>query len=251
MARKSRLEKLFVVIWAISLGVHVNFVRSHSKMTQIIAFVPITVQPKSMIKGGRDISNSRGTKQIQQQPAFFRSSGIYALRLSKKKAAPASVKKIQVKMLKYVEGTGHIGEIVMVTPAFFQNKLRPSASAVMITDEEVMKEKKEAEKLEKETREKAEMLKERIADLSIVIPRKSGPDGHLFGGIGPKTIMEELEKSIDDNFLKQKSVKITSIVNEDGSELIGDIKHTGMYQASLSLTKDISGMFRIIVEAER
>jgi large subunit ribosomal protein L9 len=154
-------------------------------------------------------------------------------------------------MLKYVEGTGHVGEIVMVTPAFFQNKLRPSAAAVMITDEEVAKAKLEAEALEKETRVKAEALKERIADLSIVIRRKSGPDGHLFGGIGPKCLMEELHKSINDDFLNQKSVKILSITNVDGSELDGDIKHTGVYKASLSLTKDISGLFGIAVEAER
>ena len=172
------------------------------------------------------------------------------MHLSKKKAVPAAVKKIQVKMLKYVEGTGHLGEIVMVTPAFFQNKLRPSASAIMITDEEVMKEKSEAETLEKETRAKAEALRERIVDLSLLLKRKAGPDGHLFGGIGPKCIMEELEKSTNDDFLKQKGVKIISITNEDGSDVNGDIKHTGVFKASLSLTKDVSGSFGIIVEAE-
>jgi large subunit ribosomal protein L9 len=173
-----------------------------------------------------------------------------AVRLAKKKTAPAPVKKIQVKMLKYVEGTGHIGEIVMVTPAFFQNKLRPTVSAIMISDEEVEKERAELEAVEKIARDKAEALKERLADLSISLNRKAGPDGHLFGGIGPKLIIEELGKNLDDDFLKSKSVKIVSITDAKGVELGGDIKHTGTYQVSLSLTKGIAAPFDIVVGAE-
>ena len=229
-----------------SLKIQCTFARNNSRMIHNAAFVPPTVQTKIMNNSCQSTTYAKSL----QQPAFFRSRDITPLHLSKKKAAPTPVKKIQVKMLKYVEGTGHVGEIVMVTPAFFQNKLRPSSSAAMITDGEVMKAKMEAEILDKETFAEAEALKERIADVSIVIRRKAGPDGHLFGGIGPKCAMEELEKSIQNDFLKQKGIKIISIMNEDGSELDGDIKHTGVYKASLSLTKDISGMFGIIVEAE-
>jgi ribosomal protein L9 len=170
--------------------------------------------------------------------------------MSKKKAVAAPPKKIQVKMLKYVEGTGHVGEIVMVTPAFFQNKLRPSASAVMITDEEVIKAKAEQAAQEQETRTKAEALKEQLTGLSITILRKAGPEGHLFGGIGPKSIMEELGKYIQDDFLKLKSVKISSIADDNGDVLRGDVKHTGSYHVSLSLTNDISATFDIIVAPE-
>ena len=226
-------------------------VSSNARPLHKAAFVSFTthkkfIQLKSKASHGTTITNSK-----VQQPAFCRSRDVNILQLSKKKAAPASVKKIQVKMLKYVEGTGHVGEIVMVTPAFFQNKLRPSASAVMITDEEVIKAKLEAEALEKKTSEKAEALKERLDAVSIIFRRKAGPDGHLFGGIGPKCIMEELDTTINDDFLKQKSVKVISIMNDDGSEMNGDIKHTGVFKASLSLTKDISVSFGIIVEAER
>ena len=154
-------------------------------------------------------------------------------------------------MLKYVEGTGHVGEIVMVTPAFFQNKLRPTASAVMISDEEVLKAKAELDAHEKETRAKAESLKEQMTDLSITVPRKAGPDGHLFGGIGPKSIMEELGKLINDDFLKSKSVKILSITDGNGDVLRGDLKHTGTYRITLSLTIDISASFDLIVDSEK
>jgi large subunit ribosomal protein L9 len=180
----------------------------------------------------------------------FRRHASTQLFLSKKKASPTPVKKVQVKMLKYVEGTGHVGEVVMVTPAFFQNKLRPSASAIMITDEEVMKEKAEAEARENETRAKAEAMKEQIVDLSLLMVRKAGPDGHLFGGIGPKCIMDELSKAVNDDFLKQKGIRIASISNEDGMDVTGDIKHTGVYKVSINLTKEIYGSFNIVVQSE-
>lgn len=187
---------------------------------------------------------------------FFRLSrsqsqySITALQLSKKKTVAAPPKKIQVKMLKYVEGTGHVGEIVMVTPAFFQNKLRPTASAVMISDEEVIKAKAELAAYEHETRAKAELLKDQLTDLSISILRKAGPDGHLFGGIGPKSIMEELGTRIHDDFLKNKGVKILSITDENGNVLRGDVKHTGTYRIAISLTNDISAFFDMIVATE-
>ena len=249
MRQRPSFATLVAFVTVIALYVSNSFSCSGSWSSCDAAFVPPTTQSKFLLlkpKVYYDITLSK-----VPQPAFCRFHGVAVLQLSKKKAAPAPVKKIQVKMLKYVEGTGHVGEIVMVTPAFFQNKLRPSASAVMITDEEVAKAKLEAEALEKETREKAEVLKERLDGLSITLRRKAGPDGHLFGGIGPKCIMDELETIINDNFLKQKNVKIISITNEDGSEMNGDIKHTGVFNASLSLTKDISGLFGIIVETER
>lgn len=154
-------------------------------------------------------------------------------------------------MLKYVEGTGHVGEIVMVTPAFFQNKLRPTASAVIISDEEVMKAKAEQAAQEQETRAKAESLKEQLTGLSISILRKAGPEGHLFGGIGPKCIMEELGNRIQDDFLKNKNVKILSIADDNGDILRGDVKHTGTYHVSMSLTNDISASFDMIVAPEK
>jgi large subunit ribosomal protein L9 len=170
--------------------------------------------------------------------------------MSKKKAVAAPAKKIQVKMLKYVEGTGHVGEIVMVTPAFFNNKLRPSSSAIMITDEEVAKERADAERLKAETDAKAQALKERLDDLTLVLKRKAGPDGQLFGGVGAKMIVEELTKILGDEFLNNKGVKIVSIVNLDGEAIKGDIKHTGQFGASMSLTKEISASFTIIVDAD-
>lgn len=161
-------------------------------------------------------------------------------------------KKIQVKLLKYVAGTGLAGEIVQVTPAFFQNKLRPTKSAVMITDEEVQKEIAEAAVQEMKRNSEAIEWKEKVEDMVISISRKAGPDGHLFGGIGPKILMDELMKNVDKNeFFEQKGVKIVSVVDSDGKELKGDIKHLGEFGALLSLTKEINAKVAISVHPEK
>jgi ribosomal protein L9 len=93
-------------------------------------------------------------------------------------------------------------------------------------------------------------LKERLDDLTLVLKRKAGPDGQLFGGVGAKMIVEELTKMLGDEFLNNKGVKIVSIVNLDGEAIKGDIKHTGQFGASMSLTKEISASYTIVVDAD-
>ena len=63
--------------------------------------------------------------------------------------------KVQVKLLKHVAGTGQAGEIIMVAPAFFTNKLQKTGSAKRISDEEVQKEMAEKDSLTKEQKANA------------------------------------------------------------------------------------------------
>jgi len=186
-------------------------------------------------------------------------------------------KKIQVKLTKQVAGTGQKGDIVSVTPAFYQNKLRPSQSATPISDEEVQKERQAREESDREAFEKAYALKETIEGelVELQIEKKAGPDGQLFGGVGPKTIVEELKGALvtvaagadGEEILSQKGAKITDLVmmvqsdaSEDGGDgegrgewkpkkMRGDIKHTGRYRATISLAKDVSAEFDIAVLA--
>lgn len=139
----------------------------------------------------------------------------------------------------------------MVTPAFYNNKLRPTKAAVLISDEEVQKEQVKAVEADKQTRETALKLKEELLSKIISFKRKVGPDGQLFGGIGPKAIMEEVESMFGgEEFLTRKSVKVTSMLDADGRKITGDIKHTGEFGATISLTQDISANIKIEVEGE-
>ena len=154
-----------------------------------------------------------------------------------------------MKLLKHVAGTGQAGDVIQVTPAFFNNKLRPTNSAAIISDEEVAKERAEGEEMEREINEKAKELQATLSETTLTLTRKAGPEGQLFGGIGPKVIMSELEKVNGSKFLSQKWVKISEILDENGKKMRGDIKHTGSFGARINLKKDISAKFAIEVVA--
>jgi ribosomal protein L9 len=178
------------------------------------------------------------------------SSSNTALNGKKKSSGPAPTKKVQVKLLKHVAGSGQAGDVIQVTPAFFNNKLRANKSAILISDEEVDKQRIEGEEKGKEIKAKATELQAKLSETTLIFSRKAGPDGQLFGGIGPKNIMSELQGLGDEDFLDQKWVKISEILDENGKKIRGDIKHTGEFAARVVLAKDISAKFAIVVKAE-
>eukprot|EP00536_Pseudo-nitzschia_multiseries_P018253 jgi/Psemu1/315645/fgenesh1_kg.2304_\ len=111
-------------------------------------------------------------------------------------SAPASAK-MQVKLLQHIPGTGQAGDVIMVNPIFFANKLRPQKLARAITDEEVQKDLEEKQEKSAALQAEARALKELLDDnddndSSLVLEfldNQTGPDGKkLFGGIGPKKL---------------------------------------------------------------
>ena len=165
---------------------------------------------------------------------------------------PISSKKLQVKLLKYVPGIGQKGDIVRVAPAVLNNVLKPSQAAELITDDEIAQERAAAAASELEVDRKAKSLKEEIEAKEFTLIRKAGPDGKLFGGVGPKSILEELMTLLgaSGGFLKTKGVKITAIVDSDGTKIQGDIKQIGSFAATLLLTKAISARISLDVKPE-
>jgi large subunit ribosomal protein L9 len=168
-------------------------------------------------------------------------------------AAPSpATKKIQVKLLKYVAGIGQKGDIVRVSPSVLNNLLRPSQAAQAITDEEVQKELADAAAHDREIDRSATLLKKEIEEMTLSIARKAGPDGKLFGGIGPKVIIDELKSKLGSSasLLDSKGVKILSIVDADGVKVQGDVKRVGPFGATIALTKDISAKLQAEVRSE-
>jgi len=167
----------------------------------------------------------------------------------KKSSNEAKSNKIQVKLTKNVPGTGVIGEVIMVAPAFFENKLKRTQSAVRISDEEVAD--GNAKKNEKNRVEKNNAIdtKGKVEDIALSLSKKTGPDGRLFGSVTHKVILEELGKKLPKGSLGSKKVKITVIESEDGDDVGRDIKNTGAYKATIRLLEDVSAEFAIEVVA--
>ena len=93
-------------------------------------------------------------------------------------------------------------------------------------------------------------MRETLTDMTLTVSRKAGPDGQLFGGVGAKAVMKELLKFIGNDFLSQKGVKITELMDGNGKKIRGDIKHTGEFGARITLAKNVAVKFAISVEAD-
>ena len=138
----------------------------------------------------------------------------------------------------------------MVTPAFFNNKLRPSGAAEKISDEAVAAERKIQDDRRRQVLDAATDVQTKITEMdAITLRMKAGPEGHLFGSVNPKTILKELQSHFPKGALGKKA-RIVSIKTEDGQEVDGDIKELGTYAAIIELLKDVEAKFAVqIVEA--
>lgn len=216
------------------------------------SFVPPASPTITTSSPAPTLVNQARQRAVVKGYGTFQTPVAAALYAKKKKKAPAASKKIQVKMTKHVAGTGSAGDVVLVTPAFYNNKLRPTQSAIPISDEQVEKEQSEKQAQIEATNAAATKLKEQLEadDFVLVIQKSAGPEGQLFGGVGAKLILKELQTNTGDDYLNQKQVKVTG-VTQDGKKIRGDIKHTGDdYQVTLSLTKEISAKFNVSVQGE-
>jgi len=157
--------------------------------------------------------------------------------------------KVQVKMLKHVPGTGSVGDVVMVTPAFFNNKLRPSGSAERIDDETVAAERRAKDEERRAALDAAKSMQDKITDINLQLSMKAGPEGHLFGSVGHKTILTELRNQFPKGALG-KRVKIVSVKDENDKEVTdhhGDIKDLGTFTVRVELLKDVEAKFAVTV----
>jgi large subunit ribosomal protein L9 len=258
ISRASRIGKILAVVCAYTAVNAATFEAASSG--QRATFVPPAVP--TALRTDRSIITSYGLqKEKKSCPATRERNKIKhakpsmagpALLAKRGGKAGAATKggKIQVKLLKYVEGTGTVGDVVMVAPAFFENKLKRSNSAVLITDDEVTEQNAEEAASNKEKRAAALDMKQKIEVLELSITRKAGPEGHLFGGVGKKDILQELKDHFPKGALEGKQIKVVSVNEEEGKEVKGDIKVVGMFKSNIALLKDIKAEFIIEVKGE-
>jgi large subunit ribosomal protein L9 len=198
--------------------------------------------------GNRANTKTIYSKKVPGVNPTFGRNGIPLMAKKKKDTTVGKGSKVQVKLLKHVAGTGQAGEIIMVAPAFFTNKLQKTGSAKRISDEEVQKEMAEKDSLTKEQKANAMVVKKKLEEMKMSFSKKAGDEGHLFGSVGFKVILAELKKEFPQGCLDGKQVKITEIKNSDGKKVRGgDIKEVGEYSVSVSLLKDVSAKLELSV----
>jgi len=148
---------------------------------------------------------------------------------------------MKVLLTKDVKGVGKSGEIKEVADGYGKNFLIGKGLALAATHE-VLK-KYESEQKKKAAQDAAEIerltgIKTQLADIKVVIAKKLGNTGHLFGSV--------TKEEIADALLAQHGIEI------DKKEL--DAKHgiktTGLHELDLKLGHGIHATLHVEIKGE-
>jgi len=104
---------------------------------------------------------------------------------------------MNVILLDKVENLGAIGDLVTVKPGYGRNFLLPKGKAALVTKENIAQFEARRVELEKSAAEDMSAATARadlVRGMELVIPANVGPEGKLFGSVGPIDIAEAFAK---------------------------------------------------------
>jgi large subunit ribosomal protein L9 len=138
-----------------------------------------------------------------------------------------------------LRGTGKKGETVDVKEGYGRNYLIPEGLALPATESN----QKRFENIIKNLHDKkgrvlkaAADIKEKLEEISLVIKKKAGADGKLFGSVTHKDVADAIKETLDVE-INRKSVRI----NEP-------IKSTGAHTLEIHLEQNITATVKVEVE---
>jgi large subunit ribosomal protein L9 len=140
-----------------------------------------------------------------------------------------------------IDKVGHVGEVVNVASGFARNYLFPRGLAIEPSEHNIARFVKERAVHEAELvqrAEKAQQLKAKIADQTLVFTRKAHGDGRLYGSVRAEDIAAQIEEKVGERIE-------TSRIRMDGA-----IETVGPHAVTVSLYKDITVDVRIRVDEE-
>ncbi|HEX7060435.1 MAG TPA: 50S ribosomal protein L9 [Woeseiaceae bacterium] len=104
---------------------------------------------------------------------------------------------MKVILLDSVENLGDVGDLVTVRPGYGRNYLLPVGKAALATPENIAAFESRRAELERAAAEELTAAKARadlIRGMRLVVPANVGPEGKLFGSVGPVDIASAFEK---------------------------------------------------------
>ena len=149
---------------------------------------------------------------------------------------------MNVILLDNVENLGKIGDLVKVKPGYGRNFLLPQGKAALATPENIKEIEARRVELEKAAAKDLEAAKVRagtIDGMEIVIQANAGPEGKLFGSVGPIDIADAFEKV-------QVEVQRSEVRMPDGP-----IHEIGEFQVGVHLHPEVNVAITVrVVEEE-
>jgi large subunit ribosomal protein L9 len=147
---------------------------------------------------------------------------------------------MEVLFFKDVRGVAKAGEIKNVKDGYARNFLFKEKLAVQATKENKEQLKKIQEKLLHDEQTKvrnAVALSKELGNLKIVLIKKAGEKGRLFGAVTSQDIADEITKQ-----------HLT--IDKKQIELESPIKEVGIYKIKIGLYKEIKATIEVEVNAE-
>ncbi len=141
-----------------------------------------------------------------------------------------------------IAGTAKKNDIKEVSNGYAANFLFPKGLAKVATPEAIKKAeeaKANAVAKKEELKENAKEVGKKLSGLKIVFKEKVGDNGHLYGAIAEKDIIEKVEKEAKVELAK-KNIKMEK-----------HIKELGEHEVEIKISSEVSVKIKIIIEEEK
>jgi large subunit ribosomal protein L9 len=141
-----------------------------------------------------------------------------------------------------IRGVGKRGEIVEVRDGYARNYLLPKNLAMQASDENLRRlagEKRAYETRQVKEKESAQEIADAISKVQLTVPMNASPEGHLFGSVTPRVIVDAFKQ-------EGISLKTTQV------ELEADhIRELGTYSFTIRLHDEVEVQSRVWVVAAK
>ena len=148
---------------------------------------------------------------------------------------------MDVILLERIRNLGNLGDTVKVKPGYGRNYLIPQGKAAPSTkanQEKFETRRAELEQAQADLLARMEAQATRLADLTVVIPRKVGSEGKLFGSVNSHDIADAVtEAGVE---ISRHTVSLPE----------GPIRQTGEFDVEIHLHADIASTVNVHVIAE-
>lgn len=145
---------------------------------------------------------------------------------------------MEVILLERIAGLGGLGDRVDVKPGYARNYLVPQGKALSATERNVVRFKDRRAELERQAADevvRATRRSEDLAALDLVITRRAGGEGRLFGSVGIIDIAEAAaEAGVE---VRRNEVRMPD----------GPIRQTGRYEVPVRVHPDVDAFVRVAV----
>lgn len=148
---------------------------------------------------------------------------------------------MQVILLEKVHNLGSLGDSVQVRPGYARNFLIPKGKAVLATPgnmAEFVARRADLEREQARIETEARARAVNIEGVRVVVTRRAGEGGRLFGSVGPGDVADAVSAA-------------AAPVERSEVRMPGDtIRQLGEYAVEIQFNADVSATVTLVVEAE-